>query len=200
MCATLFLLACSAIGAGVLIGARQNTPTPTPASAQLPPVTARPANDTRLADEQEKQFQALDVFVDSGAKPLGAYQFEFGAPTDVSIIGIEGGDAADFKNAPYYDPAALQQNRLLVAAIAQQGENDDRVLARKAAGGMQRVARLHLYMPKANQMTLEKMVATMIAAGDDQAERIDPLPRIELRSAPPSAAAPVPPSKPGASP
>jgi hypothetical protein len=80
-------------------------------------------------------FAAYDVFVDSGDKSLGAWQFEWlvrggGA----RIVGLEGGDAA-FAKAPHYDPAALQGGRILVAAYA-----TDRELPR----GKSRVARVHL--------------------------------------------------------
>lgn len=81
-------------------------------------------------------FAAFDVFVDSGDKTLGAWQFEWlvrggGA----RIVGVEGGEHATFAKAPHYDAAALQGGRILVAAYS-----TDRELPR----GRTRVARVHL--------------------------------------------------------
>src|SRR5690348_6437374 len=64
-------------------------------------------------------FAAIDVFVDPGQTPLGAYQLEIKAVApanaalepDVKLIGVEGGDGV-YKAAPYYDPAALHENQL----------------------------------------------------------------------------------------
>jgi len=82
------------------------------------------------------RFEAVDVYVDSGDRPLAAYQFEFAAETgEVKIVGIEGGDAPAFKAPPYYDPAALQQHRVIVAAF-----NTDADLPT----GRTRVAKLHV--------------------------------------------------------
>jgi hypothetical protein len=84
------------------------------------------------------RFGYLDVYVDAGEKPLAAYQFEL-TPTagDVLLTGLEGGEHAAFRAAPYYDEAALHQakSRVIVAAF-----NTGNDLPR----GRTRVARLHL--------------------------------------------------------
>jgi hypothetical protein len=84
------------------------------------------------------RFGYLDVYVDPGAKPLAAYQVEL-TPTagDVVLTGLEGGEHAAFRAAPYYDPAALHaaRSRVIVA-----GFNTGADLPR----GRTRVARLHL--------------------------------------------------------
>lgn len=81
-------------------------------------------------------FTAYDVFVDSGASALGAYQFEWSvAKGAASIVGVEGGDGV-FAKAPYYDPAALQGGRIVIAAFA---------TAKDLPQGRTRVARLHLH-------------------------------------------------------
>ena len=81
-------------------------------------------------------FAAFDVFVDSGNKTLGAWQFEWlvrggGA----RIVGVEGGEHAAFAAAPHYDPAALQGGRILIAAYS---------TAKELPRGRTRVARVHL--------------------------------------------------------
>jgi hypothetical protein len=60
----------------------------------------------------------VDVFVDSGAQPLAAYQLTFRATSgDVKIVGIEGGGHPAYKAAPYYDPEAIQHERVVLAAF-----------------------------------------------------------------------------------
>ncbi len=82
------------------------------------------------------RFAPLDVYVDSGGAALAAYQFELTATAgEVAIVGIEGGEHAAFKEAPYYDPAALAKDRVIIAAFS-----TDRILPR----GRTRVARVHL--------------------------------------------------------
>jgi hypothetical protein len=68
-------------------------------------------------------FEAWDVFVDSGARALGAYQFEWVVRGGgASIVGVEGGDAGAFANAPWYDAAALQGGRIVIAAFSTAAE------------------------------------------------------------------------------
>ena len=63
-----------------------------------------------------KTFRAVDLFVDSGNQPLAAYQLSF-ACTDAKIVGIEGGEHSAFAEPPYYDPKAMQDNRVVIAAF-----------------------------------------------------------------------------------
>lgn len=82
------------------------------------------------------RFAPVDVYVDAGRAPLAAYQFEFTAPADrVKLVGVEGGESAAFAPAPYYDPAALMHDRVIVAAFS---------TGRDLPAGRTRVARLHL--------------------------------------------------------
>jgi hypothetical protein len=80
-------------------------------------------------------FAAYDVFVDSGNRTLGAWQFEWRVRGGkASIVGVEGGVGA-FATAPYYDAAALQGGRIVIAAFS---------MAKELPQGRTRVARLHL--------------------------------------------------------
>lgn len=82
------------------------------------------------------RFFPLDVYVDSGTSELAAYQFELKATGgDVKIVGVEGGEHAAFANAPYYDPQALAQDRIIIAAFS---------TASDLPQGRTRVATLHL--------------------------------------------------------
>ena len=89
-----------------------------------------------VGERPDVRFEAVDVAVDSGRTPLAAYQFEFTAPADrVTLVGVEGGESAAFAAAPYYDPAALMHDRVIVAAFS---------TGRDLPTGRTRVARLHL--------------------------------------------------------
>jgi len=85
------------------------------------PVPAQIAPIQQTADSRPEsvRFEAVDVFVDSGDKLLAAYQFELKAKSgEVLLAGLEGGEHAAFKAAPYYDPAALLRNKVIVAAFS----------------------------------------------------------------------------------
>ncbi len=65
------------------------------------------------------RFDAIDVYVDSGAQPLAAYQLDLSATAgDVKIVGIEGGEHPAFTDPPYYDPAAMRHDRVIIAAFS----------------------------------------------------------------------------------
>ena len=64
------------------------------------------------------RFTTVDIRIDPDGKPLAAYQVEFVADASrVKLVGIEGGDTKAFAQPPYYDPAALSQSRVIVAAL-----------------------------------------------------------------------------------
>ena len=78
----------------------------------------------------------VDVYLDTGGKRLGAYQFEVTA-RNATIVGLEGGDAKAFKSAPYYDAAALQGNKIIVASFSTDSD---------LPAGQTRIARLHFML------------------------------------------------------
>ena len=70
-------------------------------------------------DPAAPRFAAIDVFVETGDVALAAYQLDLRAVTgDVRIVGIEGGEHAEFADPPYYDPAAMQGDRVIIAAFS----------------------------------------------------------------------------------
>jgi len=82
------------------------------------------------------RFSSVDVYVDSGEKPLAAYQLELAVEVgDVKIVGIEGGEHAAFKEPPYYDPSAIRRDHVILAAFS-----TDTQLPK----GNTRVARIHV--------------------------------------------------------
>ena len=84
------------------------------------------------------RFKAVDIYVDSGAKPLAAYQLEFKARSNsVRIVGVEGGEHPAFRDAPYYDLKAIQHERVIIAAFST-------AAADKLPKGRTRVATIHL--------------------------------------------------------
>jgi hypothetical protein len=89
-------------------------------------------------EEGRSRFRAVDIYLDAKGTPLAAYQFEFTVTNVVAkIVGIEGGDHPAFHDPPFYDPKAMQHERVMVAAFsAQAGE--------KLPSGRTRVATIHL--------------------------------------------------------
>lgn len=79
---------------------------------------AQDPNELEQSDKPTVRFAPLAVYVDTHDQPLAAYQFELQATQGrVKIVGVEGGDAPAFREPPYYDPAALMQDRIIIAAF-----------------------------------------------------------------------------------
>ena len=86
--------------------------------------------------EPKVRFAPLRIYLDSGNRPLAAYQFELKATAgQIKIVGVEGGQHKAFKEAPYYDPAALANDRIIIAAF-----NTGRELPK----GRTRITTIHL--------------------------------------------------------
>jgi hypothetical protein len=67
------------------------------------------------------RFAPLQIYLDSGDRALAAYQFELkAAKGQIKIVGVEGGEHQAFREAPYYDPAALAKDRIIFAAFSTQ--------------------------------------------------------------------------------
>ncbi len=81
-------------------------------------------------------FIPLHVYIDSGDETLAAFQFELETITgQVEIVGVEGGEHAAFNHPPYYDPTALMNDRIIIAAYSTDTQ---------LPTGLTRVATLHL--------------------------------------------------------
>lgn len=90
------------------------------------PVLAGQSDQNETGVRQKVRFAPLHVYLDSGNQKLAAYQFELkvtaGKPAlakaGVKIVGIENGEHPAFEEPPYYDPAALANNRIIIAAFS----------------------------------------------------------------------------------
>lgn len=65
------------------------------------------------------KFVTVDIEIDPKGQPLAAYQLEFASETKgVTLVGITAGQHPAYaKTPPYYDPAALQHDRVILAAF-----------------------------------------------------------------------------------
>ncbi len=82
------------------------------------PVLARQVEQDIPTTQSNVRFAPLHIYLDSGNKPLAAYQFELKADAaQIKIIGVEGGQHKAFEEAPYYDPTALANERVIIAAF-----------------------------------------------------------------------------------
>ncbi len=100
------------------------------------PVLARQVEQDILTVQPNVRFAPLHIYLDSGKKPLAAYQFELKAAAgQIKIVGVEGGQHKAFEDAPYYDPAALANDRIIIAAFDTDSELPQ---------GRTRIATIHL--------------------------------------------------------
>ena len=87
-------------------------------SIVAPLLASVPARTARKPAEGRVRFAPMHIYLDSGDRPLAAYQFELKARTgQIKIVGVEGGEPPAFHEAPYYDPAALMHDRIIIAAF-----------------------------------------------------------------------------------
>ncbi|HYO11147.1 MAG TPA: hypothetical protein VER17_19435 [Tepidisphaeraceae bacterium] len=123
------------------------------------PLDLQPASQLGEATSRPVRFATVDVRLDPKGQPLAAYQLEFVAPASVALVGIEGGDHAAFKQPPFYDPAALRNSRVILAAF-----NTAADLPR----GETRVARLHVQIQGSAAEPLPQWSVKVIVASDAQ--------------------------------
>lgn len=134
-------------------------------------VTAQEQEPADTARKPPVRFEAVDIHMDS-AQPLAAYQFELAAEVgQIKIVGVEGGEHPAFKKPPYYDPAALMNHRIIIAAF-NTGQNLPK--------GRTRVARIHV------QVTGEKepvYAVKLVTAARADGTEIKPTVTTEKRKA-----------------
>jgi len=135
--------------------------------------TRSPAEDGRPADQERKagavRFSWINVYIDSGTRPLAAYQVELVAERGrVTIVSVEGGEHKAFRDPPYYDPAALKNHRVILAAFN---------TAKELPTGRTRVARVHVR--QTGIQALEYAARLQVAASAD-GKKIDASVTLEL--------------------
>jgi hypothetical protein len=123
-------------------------------------------------EEGRSRFCAVDIFVDSGSTPLAAYQLRFAVTNGTAkIVGIEGGEHPAFRQPPYYDPKAIQNEVAIIASfnIAPPAE---------LPTGKHRVATIHL---RTTGTTPPRFEVKLQTAADAQGNKIACLPTFEER-------------------
>ena len=100
------------------------------------PVLAQQSEQEITTVRPSVRFAPLHIYLDSGNQPLAAFQFELKATAgQIKIVGVEGGQHKAFKEAPYYDPVALANDRIIIAAFN---------TGRELPTGRTRIATIHL--------------------------------------------------------
>ena len=104
------------------------------------------------------RFVAVDVYVEAGDRKLAAWQVEINTDDRATIVGVEGGASAAYRDPPTYDPKALQAGKIVLAAFT----------TGDAPSGRVRVARLHVM--ESEKCELEARVVAAAAPGGDRFE------------------------------
>ena len=125
-------------------------------------------------EEGRIRFRAVDIYVDAGSTPLAAYQIELAATNgSVKIVGIEGGEHPAFSQPPFYDPKAMQHERVIVASFSTAPPET-------LPMGKTRVATIHFQTSSAQVPGFELKLQT---AGDSQGKKIPAQASFEERKA-----------------
>lgn len=133
-------------------------------------VALEAAASTSRPGEAGVRFQTVDVVLETTI-PVSAWQVEVTADGDARVVGVEGGEEPPFDAPPFYDPAALQHGRIVLAAYD---------VGRGLPAGRHRVATLHMREAGA----APRYHVELVAAGDFAGERITALASIYTRSTP----------------
>ncbi len=124
------------------------------------PVLARQPESEYPTGRPMVRFAPLHIYVDSGERALGAFQFELKAfGGQIKIVGVEGGEHAAFEEPGYYDPAALANDRVIIAAFS---------TANELPSGRTRIATIHLQIT--GQVEPEYGLELTVAADADGEE------------------------------
>ena len=101
-------------------------------------------------DSDETRFETYDVRIDPKGRALAAYQIEvYDASGAARIVGIEGGAHPAFAEPPYFDPAAMQHDRVILAAFQVSGAVPEVET---------RVATLHVEVPRGAKPDFQVLV------------------------------------------
>jgi hypothetical protein len=71
-----------------------------------------------LAPATAAEFAVYDIFLDPDGNSLAAYQIKiWDRNAAIKIISVEGGEHTAFKDAPFFDPKAIQRNIIKLASF-----------------------------------------------------------------------------------
>lgn len=127
----------------------------------------RAATGTIIAaqDAPSVRFSAIDVVLTlpEGAE-LGSYQVELAPLAEqrarVRVVGIEGGEHTAFKAPPFYDPAAIGNERVIIAAYS---------TAAQLPTGRSRIARVHYEITGRGELpALDQLIETRASLTTDR--------------------------------
>ena len=114
-------------------------------------------------DGSEFHFTALDVYLEAG-EPLAAWQFELRESSGrMRVVGVENGDSTAFRDAPYYDLAAVNDGMADHIIVADYSMNP----AAELPTGRSRVATVHIQLEGLAEPDYE--LSLMAAGGADGA-------------------------------
>jgi hypothetical protein len=115
----------------------------------------------KIGEQPDVRYYPLDVYLDTGGRSLAAYQLVISdASGTMRILGVHGGTASAFKEAPFYDSTALARSRIILAAFS---TSDD------LPKGRVNVARLYVQSPGGGK---PKPQAELVVAGASDGQRI----------------------------
>ena len=111
----------------------------------------------------EFRFTALDIYLEAD-EPLAAWQFELRESSGrMRVVGVENGDSAAFRDAPYYDLAAVNDGMADHIIVADYSMNP----AAELPTGRSRVATVHIQLEGLAEPDYE--LSLMAAGGADGA-------------------------------
>ncbi|HLY07977.1 MAG TPA: hypothetical protein VKW04_01610 [Planctomycetota bacterium] len=109
------------------------------------------------AQQPATRFVTVDVYATTGGRPLAAWQIELNCdPSQAKIVGVEGAGP----KPPYYDPAALDGGRIILADFSTEAS---------LPSGRVLVARVHFQETGSPVYT-----PTLMAAAAPGGERLEP--------------------------
>lgn len=94
------------------------------------------------SDGNNPRFAAIDIYLEA-SEPLAAWQFELRESSGLMrVVGVENGDSGAFRDAPYYDLAAVNEGMADRIIVADYSTNP----AAELPTGRSRVATVHVQL------------------------------------------------------
>ena len=117
------------------------------------------------SDGTDFRFAALDIYFEA-AEPLAAWQFELRESSGrMRVVGVENGDSAAFRDAPYFDLATVNDGMADHIIVADYSMNPTADLPT----GRSRVATVHIQL---EGLAEPEYVLSLMAAGGADGEPI----------------------------
>lgn len=99
--------------------------------------------------QAQTRFAVYDLYISPKGEPLAAYQIKIKATSgNVKIISVEGGEHPAFKEAPFFDPKAIQKQTIKLAAFSTKG-------AAELPARQTRVASIHIQTDRKDEVPFD---------------------------------------------